>query len=444
MFEGSYAWYIFVLGLLSLISKTYLISHDSSHGYISNSDVYFNDFSFIDRGIGSGLRSHLLDNPIDLQIKFDPAILDFSQRPLGVPHIRKVHLFNFDVNKSVDMTSISGSTVHFHSSFFLHKKVPPMGNTSFNVVFLGREEGFMKSSLFIHTTNGHFKYDVKGVSVSSPYRLRPLVDIQVPVNSTFEPLIYLFNPHSEAIQISEVYTSGGEFHLELPTGEQEGPKKIWEIAPFERKAIIKVKFVAKVEQNHTAYIRIRLNNTKEILIVPFEIEISSNSKFFNPQGHLDFGMGGTLDLPKTVKLCVLNPSNQPAKIFSVTTISKAIKISYEHGKNVPSADKSNKCTEIANLTLDWKLAFKQKEFYGKIVINYKGKYESEIPYYLSVVDGGVSYNPQITKYFVNDKSKNHTRHFVLKNNFKSKLKIINVTLTEDFKKYFKLTNFKPV
>lgn len=43
--------------------------------------------------------------------------------------------------------------------------------------------------------------------------------------------------------------------MELPSGEREGPKKIWEIAPFETKAVIRVKFAAKVEQNHTAYVR---------------------------------------------------------------------------------------------------------------------------------------------------------------------------------------------
>lgn len=35
-----------------------------------------------------------------------------------------------------------------------------MGNTSFNVVFLGREEGFVESNLFIHTSEGHIKYNV--------------------------------------------------------------------------------------------------------------------------------------------------------------------------------------------------------------------------------------------------------------------------------------------
>lgn len=42
-------------------------------------------------------------------------------RPLGVPHLEKVTLFNTDKNKTIDMTSISGSTVHFHSSFFEDK-----------------------------------------------------------------------------------------------------------------------------------------------------------------------------------------------------------------------------------------------------------------------------------------------------------------------------------
>lgn len=46
---------------------------------------------------------------------------DVLFRPLGVPHLEKVTLFNINSNKSVDMTSISGNTVHFHSSFFEDK-----------------------------------------------------------------------------------------------------------------------------------------------------------------------------------------------------------------------------------------------------------------------------------------------------------------------------------
>lgn len=97
-----------------------------------------------------------------------------------MPHLEKVTLHNVHKNRSIDMTSISGSTVHFHSSFFEDKvlsllsennannysnyvilqKIPPLGNTTFNVVFLGREEGAIQSDLFIHTTEGRFKYQV--------------------------------------------------------------------------------------------------------------------------------------------------------------------------------------------------------------------------------------------------------------------------------------------
>lgn len=52
-----------------------------------------------------------------------------------------------------------------------------------------------------------------------------------------------------------MYSSGGDFHLELPTGELEGPKDMWEISPFETKPVIRVRFNAKIENNYTAYVR---------------------------------------------------------------------------------------------------------------------------------------------------------------------------------------------
>ncbi|KAL3266704.1 hypothetical protein HHI36_010866 [Cryptolaemus montrouzieri] len=415
MVEYSTSRYILAMGLLSLITKTHPTAHDSSQGYISSNERYFDDFSFIEREISSGLRSEYVGDNIKFHIKFDPATLDFRQRPLGVPHIKK------------------------------DKKIPPMGNTTFSVVFLGREEGHMESCLFIHTTNGHFKYNVKGVSIYSPYYLRPIVEVKLPVNATFGPLIYLHNPHSEPIQIIEVYTSGGDFHLELPTGEREGPKNIWEIAPFETKAVIRVKFTAKVEQNHTAYVRIRLNITEEILVVPLEIEVGPRGSIFSPQGYADFGVGGSMDVPKQIKLCLYNPFTKPVKIHSITTKSKAVKIEYEHGVAIPTGKVKTGCMDIANLTVDWKRALKNQEFTGKITVKYRnGKGTAEIPYFLTVLEGGVTYDAQVTKYFINDQSKSLLRHFKLKNEFKSTIRILNITLDEQVQKYFKIENFKPL
>ena len=100
--------------------------------------------------------------------------------------------------------------------------IPPSGNTTFDVVFLGREEGPVENTLYIHTSAGSFRFNVKAKGTPNPYRLQPLVGVKLPINSSFSPLIRLHNPHPEPIQVLEMYSSGGDLHLELPDGETEG------------------------------------------------------------------------------------------------------------------------------------------------------------------------------------------------------------------------------
>lgn len=56
-----------------------------------------------------------------------------------------------------------------------------------------------------------------------------------------------------------VYSTGGDLHLELPGSSTNKVPEVhsdqWKIAPYRTKAIIKATFVARRENNHTAYIR---------------------------------------------------------------------------------------------------------------------------------------------------------------------------------------------
>lgn len=51
------------------------------------------------------------------------SLLKWTQlfRPLGMPILQKVTVFNLNKQNSIQMLSISGNTVHFHCSFFADK-----------------------------------------------------------------------------------------------------------------------------------------------------------------------------------------------------------------------------------------------------------------------------------------------------------------------------------
>lgn len=66
---------------------------------------------------------------------------------------------------AIQMISISGNTEHFHCSFFEDKIVPALSNTTFQVVFLARQEGLVSQQLFIH------RLEYPNPNIPIPYHL---------------------------------------------------------------------------------------------------------------------------------------------------------------------------------------------------------------------------------------------------------------------------------
>jgi len=44
-------------------------------------------------------------------------------------------------------------------------------------------------------------FQVSGVGVQNPYRIRPFLGAKVPVNSSFSPVISMYNPHGSVLQV---------------------------------------------------------------------------------------------------------------------------------------------------------------------------------------------------------------------------------------------------
>ncbi|XP_029005175.1 transmembrane protein 131 isoform X2 [Betta splendens] len=378
-------------------------------------------------------------------IRFEPPMLDFHEQPVGMPKMEKVYLHN-PSTEEISLISISATTAHFHASFFQNRIIPPGGNTSFDVVFLARVVGNVENTLFINTSHhGVFTYQVFGVGIPNPYRLRPFIGARVPVNSSFSPLINIHNPYSEPLQVVEMYSSGGDLHLELPTGQQGGSGKLWEIPPFETKGVMRASFSSRDADNHTAFIRIKTNapNEDQFIILPVEVEVTSAPGIYSSTEMLDFGTLRSQDRPKLLNLHLLNSGTKDVPITSVRTTpsNDAVTIDF---KAVTLKAGENRYTKVASISFDASKARRSYHFSGKITVKAKEKSYSklEIPYQAEVLEGYLGFDHTATLFHIRDSPVDPVdRPIFLTNAFNFAIWIHNVSLPDEAKTMFNVQNF---
>jgi hypothetical protein len=155
-----------------------------------------------------------------------------------VVSVRRVTVRNASP-KPIRFDYISGSSLHFHASFFTKKTLEPGAETTFEVAFLPRHEGVINTELIINSSVGHHVFPVRacahcatcmpdvqvtGRGVASPYEIRSSVsDVQsLALNGSMLVPIRLHNPHSRTMRILEMFTSSGDLHLEVGTDESRG------------------------------------------------------------------------------------------------------------------------------------------------------------------------------------------------------------------------------
>ncbi|KAK5931265.1 hypothetical protein CgunFtcFv8_027427 [Champsocephalus gunnari] len=378
-------------------------------------------------------------------IRFEPPMLDFHEQPVGMPKMEKVYLHNPSAEE-ISLISISATTAHFHASFFQNRIIPPGGNTSFDVVFLARVVGNVENTLFINTSHhGVFTYQVFGVGIPNPYRLRPFIGARVPVNSSFSPLINIHNPYSEPLQVVEMYSSGGDLHLELPTGQQGGTGKLWEIPPFETKGVMRASFSSRDVDNHTAFIRIKTNapNEDQFIILPVEVEVTSAPGIYSSTEMLDFGTLRSQDRPKLLNLHLLNSGTKDVPITSVRTTPSNEAVTVEF-KAVTLKAGESRYTKVASISFDASKARRSYQFSGKITVKAKEKSYSklEIPYQAEVLDGYLGFDHTATLFHIRDSPADPVdRPIFLTNAFGFAIRIHNVSLPDEAKTMFNAQNF---
>lgn len=382
-------------------------------------------------------------------------------RSIGDPHDEKVYLFNKHKNKKVYLGRITGSSSDFYSSYFEDKTIPPQSNTTFKVVFLPRQLGETNSSLIIHTSFGIINYQVRGIGVECQYRLRPLIGIKLPLNSTISPEIQIYNPHEFALQILEIYSSGGDFQLELPSQNagQEGDYKLWEIPSHTTKPIIRVKFTALTAGNHTTYVRIKVAATssmkeEKMLVVPVEIEVFNETGIYSQVPLLDFGMIGYFDGLRRYVYNLLNSGSTAISIknWGIESEDENVKNSQCLNLDVVQFRKRNFTDHLA-VEIDWSKCTNALPhvFSGYVFLTADlpdsdaDEVTYRIPFYGHVIEGNLSYSLNDLKFLRSDKkSFDSPRGIMLKNTYNVPLAITNLSVPESCARFFKLSGFKPI
>lgn len=371
-----------------------------------------------------------------------------TTRSLGISLVNRVIVKNLQVDESIQMLSISGNSVHFHCSFFEDRIIKALSNTSFEVVFLPRQEGLVINDLYIHTSIGSFKYSVSGIGISNPYRLRPFVGVRIPLNSSYSSVINIYNPHPLTLQLTEMYSTGGGLYLELPNGERESTEELWQIPPFETRPIIKAHFLARSEKNHTAFIRIKTNSSDDSVknvIILVEVEVSSASGIYSPVDIIDFGVRRSFDDPIEMSLKVLNAGSKSISIQNViaTPFNEALDIKLSQASNLKILPDIYHPVEIANLVLKpRKISICSRQCFGKIMIKSKNnQYKLAIPYQISLLSGQLEYNSSQTQFYIHpnlDSFNIDKRLISFKNLFNFTIAIKSFSLPDLAKPYFKV------
>lgn len=395
---------------------------------------------------------------------FQPSLLDFLERSIGDPHNQVVILINKHKSRSVFLGSISGSTPDFYSSYFKESVIPPEGNTTFNVVFLPRQLGATDGSIEIHTSFGLLQYHVKGEGIECPYRLKPLVGLTAPLNATLTPEITLYNPHDSPLQIVEIYSSGGSFQLELPSGAQEGPQALWEIPPHSTRSVIRVRFHGKTPGKHTSYVRIKISGGSEeptlidkMLVVPIEIEIRKETGLYTQVPFLDIIADSTKENLTKISWNVTNSGERPMFIKLASAFPRGNLFDVLTGYDVIVTRQPQ---DMIHLQIDWtQFPPDLKVVSGVVMVGYDStstpnrnpEFSFVIPFSVQILRGSIQYEPEILKFRTSDDGHHLSRNtqpqtprrLVIRNNLNVPLYISNITVPENCSKNFRIEGFRP-
>ncbi|CAF1175327.1 unnamed protein product [Rotaria sp. Silwood1] len=365
-----------------------------------------------------------IDNEIPIittstSIRFIPSLLNFAEQSIAIPQMQTVIIINDDT-EPLELYSLTATTNQFYSSFFKQIILSSYGDkTSINIYYLPRTIGIINSIFTIKTNRGNFYYNVSGIGKLNPFRLRPLINANIPLNSTYEYTIQFYNPYNYSLDINEIYTSDENLIIEFLTKRNMKNRitktfeyyEQWRLKPYEIKSIIKINYFAyKLNKLH-AYICIK-TNFSDIIIIPVEINVLNRSGLYSNVDLLEFTNHRFIlssNKPITIPVYVFNNGLNPMIITDVRVTPEHKNYITIHFKNLPIPSDIHRLNQIADVTIHPNLISNNIHYINGYIQVYSlsnnEEFVLEIPFHETILHGSLHYKKEDTFFYIS--SSNH-------------------------------------
>lgn len=93
-------------------------------------------------------------------IEFEPAILEFNEKPVCLPAVETIRIYNNLHTEEVVINSIATDSVEVNPGSSKHS-IPPGTYVNLTIIFLARTYGSVSRRMIFQTNLGNFVYEVR-------------------------------------------------------------------------------------------------------------------------------------------------------------------------------------------------------------------------------------------------------------------------------------------
>ncbi|XP_057487911.1 uncharacterized protein LOC130773959 isoform X1 [Actinidia eriantha] len=150
------------------------------------------------------IKSGFLDGSLSPYIEISPPLLDWGQNYLYFPSFAFLTVANTHSDSILYLYEPFSTNKQFYPCNFSEVLLRPGEVASICFVFLPSWLGVSSAHLILQTSSGGFLIHAKGFAVESPYRIRPLVGLDISSSGRWRKNLSVFNPFDETLYVEEV------------------------------------------------------------------------------------------------------------------------------------------------------------------------------------------------------------------------------------------------